>query len=224
MTREELAQALITDGYLRTPAIIAAFEKIDRKDFVPEEHAHEAYGNYPLPIGHGQTISQPLTVAFMLELLQPVPGEKILDVGAGSGWQTALLTELVGKTGKVIAIERLPDLAAMAERNVARYGGIEQGIVKVVQGDGSKGMPDEAPFDRIIAAAAARSVPLAWKGQLKIGGRMVLPVRESIYVLDKTGPDEFTQQQYFGFSFVPLVVGDGRKPLTGVDKSSLDTE
>lgn len=206
-SKEELINDLIREGYLKTPAIIEAFRTIDRRDFVPAEMIDMAYLNQPLPIGSGQTISQPLTVAFMLELLGPKSGGKILDIGAGSGWQTALLAYLVGEKGLVMAIERLPELAEMARQNVAKYGFIEKGTVKMVEGDGSKGYAAEAMFDKIIAAAAAEKIPEAWKEQLKIGGRIVAPVNSSIIVVDKTGADEFEQRQYFGFSFVPLIVG-----------------
>lgn len=206
--RENLIDELIKDGYLKTPAIIEAFKKIDRKDFVPENLVSDAYGNYPLPIGFGQTISQPLTVAFMLELLEPREGEKILDIGAGSGWQTTLLTQIVGDPpvggGKVIGIERIPELKIMAEKNVAKYDNLKN--VQIVLGDGSKGLTEEAPYDKIIAAAAGEEIPVAWKEQLKIGGRIVAPIGNSIVVLDKTGQDQFSQKQFFGFSFVPLII------------------
>lgn len=204
--KEALIENLIKDGYLKTPGIIEAFRRIDRQNFVPVEMKDMAYLNQPLPIGLGQTISQPLTVAFMLELLQPKSGEKILDVGAGSGWQTALLAYLVGENGLVVAIERLPELKKMAEENISKYD-IEKGVVKMILGDGAQSYYGEAMFDRIIAAAAAEEIPQAWKKQLKVGGRIVAPVGSSIVVLDKTGPEEFTQKQYFGFSFVPLITG-----------------
>lgn len=207
MNKESLIKELIEDGYLKTAAIIEAFQKIDRIDFVPKAAKGEAYGNYPLAIGHGQTISQPLTVAFMLELLEPKAGEKILDIGSGSGWQTALLAQIVGEQGKVIAIERVAELKNMTEQNVAKYNFIEKGIVEVMEGDGSQGYEPMAPFDKIIAAAAAQEVPENWKKQVKVGGRIVTPVGNSIYVLDKTAADEFSEKQYFGFSFVPLIVG-----------------
>lgn len=212
MKKEKLIQSLINDGYLRTPALIEAFRKIDRADFVPEDQKKDAYENYPLPIGFGQTISQPLTVAFMLELLEPKPGEKILDVGTGSGWQTALLAQIVGSSpaggGKIIAIERIADLFMLAGKNIGKYGSIENGIVKMINGDGSKGYSAEAPFDKIIAAAAGEKIPDAWKEQLKIGGRIIAPIKRSIVVLDKKGYKDFEEKQYFGFSFVPLISGE----------------
>src|SRR3989338_8071025 len=110
MTKEVLIDDLIGGGYLKTPLIIEAFKKIDRADFVSENLRDEAYENYPLPIGFDQTISQPLTVAFMLELLQPQPGEKILDIGSGSGWTTTLLAFCVGKEGRGFGLERIPEL------------------------------------------------------------------------------------------------------------------
>lgn len=206
---ETLIGSLIGDGYLKTPLIIEAFRKIDRRDFVPADHRAEAYSNIPLPIGFGQTISQPLTVAFMLELLQPKPGEKILDVGAGSGWQSALLAACVGKKGKVVAIERIPELGAMARENIARYNFIKKGIVEVIVADGSQRIEGHPVFNRIIAAAAVEGeIPPAWKEELLVGGRIVAPVGNSLIVMDKILPDKFEIKEFFGFSFVPLVRGE----------------
>ncbi len=205
MTNEELVEQLIKDGYLKTQLIIDAFKAIDRVRFVPEEQKQFAYKNYPLPIGFGQTISQPLTVAFMLELLEPQPGEKILDIGSGSGWQTGLLAYCVGTEGKVIGIERIPELKEFAEENVGSLETIPQGMIKLLEGDGAKGFEAEAPFDKIIAAAAAHSIPTAWKEQLKVGGKIVAPIDESIHVLERKSQDEFEEKRYFGFSFVPLI-------------------
>jgi len=196
---------LIQEGYLRTPLIIEAFRKIKREDFVVDELKGEASVNAPLPIGYGQTISQPLTVAFMLELLQPQPKDVILDVGSGSGWQTALLAYCVGKTGKVIGIELLSDLAEFGKRNIAKYNFISKGTVEIVSGDGSKGFLREAPFDKIISAASARKLPEEWKKQLMVGGRLVAPIKESIWLIVKKSDKEFEETEFPGFAFVPLI-------------------
>src|SRR3989338_9261998 len=117
----ELVRHLIEEGYLKTERIIGAFSAIDRADFVPEEYKSEAYGDYPLPISYGQTISQPATVAFMLELLQPQAGDKVMDAGSGSGWQTALLAEIVGEKGSAYSIERISELCEFGRSNLQKY-------------------------------------------------------------------------------------------------------
>ena len=203
---ENLIDSLVKDGYLKTPEIIEAFKKIDRKNFVPKKYKNDAYINAPLPIGFGQTISQPLTVAFIIELLGQKVGDKILDIGAGSGWVTALLAQIVGG-GKVIGVERVPELKEMAERNAAKYNFIEKGVVKIVLADGSKGYKEEAFYDKIVSGAAAYGdIPDEWKKQLKIGGKIVAPVENSIVVIDKIGKKEYAKKEYFGFSFVPLII------------------
>ena len=181
-----LIDSLIKDGWLKTPAIIEAFRKIKRVDFLPKDLEDLAELNEALPIDCGQTISQPLTVAFMLEQLQPQLGDKILDVGAGSGWTTALLAEIVGEKGKVVAIEVVPELAEFGRANVAKYNFIEKGTVEVICADGSKGYEREAPFDKImVSASVQKRVPKAWKEQLKIEGRIVTPMGSSIWLLVK---------------------------------------
>jgi len=202
---ENLINSLVKDGYLKTPEIIEAFKAIDRIDFVREEDKENAYINAPLPIGFDQTISQPLTVAFMLELLEPKKGEKILDIGAGSGWTTALLAEIVKDTGKVIALELIPELAEFGKTNVSKFNFIKKGIVEFICADGYKGYEKEMPFDKILVSAEAKEIPLAWKKQLKIGGKIVVPIGQSIFAIEKISQDNFTEKEYFGFSFVPLV-------------------
>ena len=200
-----LIKELMEEGILKTPSIIDAFEKVDRKDFVPEELKDKAYLNTPLPIGYGQTISQPLTVAFMLELFQPEKGNRVLEIGSGSGWQTALLTHIVSGEGKVFAAELIPELMAFGRKNVAKYGFIKNKTEEFHSLNATKGMPEEAPFDRIISAASGQELPAAWKEQLKIGGRIVAPVKDAIHLLIKKSETEFEEKVYPGFAFVPLI-------------------
>src|SRR3989337_2277723 len=141
-----LVAKLIRDGYLKTPQIIEAFSVVDRKDFVPEKHKSESYGDYPLPIGWGQTISQPATVAFMLELLQPEAGDKVMDAGSGSGWKTGLLACIAGEKGSVCALERIPELYEFGQKNLQKY---KFQNISFSCGDATKGLSEQAPFDKI---------------------------------------------------------------------------
>lgn len=201
MTR--LVNKLIHDGYLKTDRIIKAFQKVNRADFLPKELEFDAEADVPLPIGYGQTISQPATVAFMLELLQPQNNDKILDIGAGSGWQTALLCELVGPKGRVFSIERIKELKEFGEKNVKKYN---YKNVKFMLGDGYKGLKKYAPFDKIIVAAESLELSPAWKEQLKINGRIVAPLKQNLAIADKISNDEFKIKEYPGFLFVPLII------------------
>ncbi len=200
-----LIDNLIEQGWLKTPNIISAFKKIKRVDFLPEDSKNLAELNGALPIGYGQTISQPLVVAFMLEQLQPEQGHKVLDVGSGSGWTTALLSEIVGEKGKVIAIELISELKEFGEKNASKYNFVKKGIAEFICADGSKGYEEEAPFDRILASASAQKIPLAWKKQLKTGGRIVTPIKTSIWVFVKETEDSFEEIEHPGFAFVPLI-------------------
>lgn len=202
---QNLIDQLEHDDYLKTAEIIAAFRQIKRSDFVMRGLEHESHYNYPLLIGYGQTISQPATVAFMLELLQPQLGEKILDIGVGSGWQTALLAQIVGKNGQVVAVERIPELVEFAKKNLAKYNFSN---IEVIEVNGYGGYPLYEPYDAIIAAAAAPKVPKAILSQLKIGGRLVMPIgedKQSIYYIKRESENNFKYKEYPGFVFVPLV-------------------
>jgi protein-L-isoaspartate(D-aspartate) O-methyltransferase len=206
-----LIDSLIQEGWLRTPRIIEAFKKIKRIDFLPEDMKNLAEVNEALPIGYGQTISQPLVVAFMLEQLQPQPGDKVLDIGSGSGWTTALLAEIIKPKGKVIAIEIIPELKEFGEKNTAKYNFVEKGTAEFICTDGSKGYRREALYDKILASASAEKIPLNWKEQLKIGGRIVTPIGNSIWLFVKNPPaggrKEFQETEFPGFVFVPLIGG-----------------
>lgn len=200
-----VVEELIKEGWLKTPRLIETFKKIKRIDFLPDDIKDLAEQNEALPIGYRQTISQPLVVAFMLELLEPKEGEKILDVGSGSGWTTALLAEVVGEKGKVIAVDIVPELAAFGKENVGKYNFVKKGIAEFICADGSKGYEKEAPFDKILASATSLMIPDAWKKQLKIGGRIVAPINSSIWLFIKKNETEFEQREYPGFVFVPLI-------------------
>lgn len=202
-TNESLIQSLIDEGVLKTPRIIAAFRAIDRADFVPEESKGEAYGNYPLPIGEEQTISQPLTVAFMLELLAPQSGEKILDVGSGSGWTTTLLAHLVsGNHGNVLGVEKITKLCAFGQKNLAKY--FDESRAKIICGDGKN--IKNTRFDKILSSAAAqKDIPAWWREQLAIGGKIVAPIGNSIWLFTKKSETEWEEKEYPGFVFVPLI-------------------
>lgn len=200
-----LIDFLIKESWLKTEKIIEAFRKIKRIDFLPEDMKGLAELNEALPIGFNQTISQPLTVAFMLELLMPKEGDKILDVGSGSGWTSALLGKIVGENGKVIAIEVISELKEFGEKNVSKYNFIKKGIIEFICADGSRGFEKEAPYDKILASATAEKLPKIWKEQLKIGGRIVVPINSSIWLFVKKSETEFEEIEYPGFVFVPLI-------------------
>jgi len=195
------------------PQILEAFGAIDRADFLPDELKSSAYSDEAFPIGHGQTISQPYTVAFMLKLLQPKAGEKIMDVGAGSGWQTALLAYIVAplsgpttKWGKVFAVERVAELCGFGRANISKYN-FAEGIVEWFCQNASAGLPDKAPVDKIIAAASIvdYKVPKIWEEQLKAGGRMVVPIGNSVWLFIKQKDGTFQEKEFPGFVFVPFI-------------------
>jgi len=201
MNESDLVDKLVGDGVLRTARIVDALKKIDRADFVLEEYKYEAYGDYPLLIGHGQTISQPTTVAFMLEFLCPEKGDRILDVGSGSGWTTALLAQIVGPSGRVWGLELVPELVKFGSENLAKYDFSHAGIQQA--GD-MLGLPQEAPFDKILVSAAGVEMPQDLIDQLKIGGRMVIPVQDSVWKVDRISEKEIDKEEFPGFVFVPL--------------------
>lgn len=204
-SNEQLIQYLKERGRLGSERLKQAFWRIDRADFMREETRALAYEDRPVRIAPRQTISQPYVVALMLELLRPQEGEKVLDVGSGSGWTTALLSELVEAEGKVIALEIIPELKLFGEANASKYNFVQRGIAQFVCADGKKGYPGEAPFDKILCSARAKEVPPAWKEQLRIGGRIVTPISHSIWLSIKKSEGHFEKTEYPDFLFVPLV-------------------
>ena len=200
-SNRELIDSMIASGVLKTPRIIDAFKKIDRKYFVPEEFSEHIYIDRPLPIGKNQTISQPSTVAFMLELLQPEEGDKVLDIGSGSGWTASLLCAIVGERGSVLGLDRVDDLVEQGKNNIKKFDFKQCRIRKA---DAKLGVPGEM-FDKILVSASSEEIPEELFAQLKVGGTLVIPVRNSIYRFKKLSPEKIAQEEYQGFVFVPLI-------------------
>jgi protein-L-isoaspartate(D-aspartate) O-methyltransferase len=175
MPNPATARQLMVDSQLRArgisdPRVLDAMLRVPRHEFVPEAYRAQAYEDHPLPIGDGQTISQPYIVAVMLEALQLTPDDKVLEVGTGSGYVTALLAEIAAQ---VFSVERHPSLAESARKVLAAHGYTN---VCIFTGDGALGLPACAPFDAILVSAAAQRVPPALLSQLRDGGRMIIPV------------------------------------------------
>lgn len=186
------------------PAVHSAFEAVPRVDFLPPDMRRHWQSDRPLPLSQGQTNSQPSTVVAMLDLLDVQPGHKVLDVGAGSGWTTALLAHLVGPHGFVLGIERIANLALGARAALEATGPWPQARV-VVATPGMLGEPSEAPFDRILVSADATHLPRTLVAQLADGGIMVIPVRGVMTRVERTG-NSTTVTEHGLYVFVPLIV------------------
>ncbi|OGZ39609.1 MAG: hypothetical protein A3B04_01645 [Candidatus Portnoybacteria bacterium RIFCSPLOWO2_02_FULL_39_11] len=205
--QKELVDFLKEREVLNSANVISAFEAVDRQDFMPEEMKNLAYIDEPLPIGFGQTISQPSTVAFILERLDVQKGDIIFDVGSGSGWQAAMLAELVGPAGKIYTAEIISELCEFSQENIKKYRKLSERIVSEC-GNAAAGvasLPQKESLDRIIAAATLEEVPEVWREQLKIGGKMIYPSQEALFKETKLGDGEFKLVKYPGFVFVPFV-------------------
>lgn len=204
--RRKMVERQIVPRGVRDPLLLEAMSEIPREIFVDEALRPQAYSDSALPIGQGQTISQPYIAARMTELLAPARAHRVLEVGTGTGYQTALLARLAGE---VYSIERIPALAAKAESNL-RWLGFDNVVLRV--GDGSTGWPEQAPFDRMIVAAAAPSIPPSLVEQLAPGGRLVLPVgdaRSQVLTVVTRLEDGYTTGRDEGCTFVRLIGEEG---------------
>ncbi len=194
------------EGYLSDERVISAMLRVPREEFVPPEYRRLSYYDSPLPIGYGQTISALHMVAIMTERLSPMPGHRVLEVGTGSGYQAAVLAEIVGPRGHVWTVERIPGLAEFALSNLSRAGYLNR--VTIAVGDGSEGFPPASPFDGIIVTAAAPDVPEPLLEQLGDGGRLVIPVGsrwvQVLRVIVKEG-GKLRVEEVLPCVFVPLV-------------------
>ena len=176
--------------------------RVDRADFLPPAARRHAPYDLPIAIGHGQTNSQPYTVAFMLRLLDVHPGHRVLDVGAGSGWTTALLHELLDGTGHLTAVELVPELVEFGQANLDAAG-VDVRIEQAT--DGVFGLPEQGPFDRILVSAEATELPADLVEQLRIGGVMVIPVDGTMLRVERINEDEAAITEHGAFRFVPLL-------------------
>lgn len=206
--REKLVERLLTFGYIKTETVKNAMLKVPREEFIPPENRKYAYIDQPLPIGEGQTISAPHMVAIICETLTLEPGMKILEIGAGFGYNAAVVAEIIGPEGHLFTTERIESLAKIAEDNLRRTG--YDKCVTVLHQDGTTGYSDQAPYDRIYATASAPKVPEPLKEQLRIGGRLLIPVgsikqfQELVCIL-RVDEDKFETHKMGGVAFVPMI-------------------
>jgi protein-L-isoaspartate(D-aspartate) O-methyltransferase len=206
--RGDMVRHQIAGRGIKDRALLDAMRAVPREAFVPDHIAPLAYQDSPLPIEAGQTISQPYIVALMIEAAQLAPGARVLEIGAGSGYAAAVMGRIADE---VIAIERHAELVGPAQERMERLG---YDNVRILHGDGSRGLPDEAPFDAILAAASGSHVPEALKAQLSIGGILVMPVGppgeiQNLLKVRRLGPEAYEQEDLGAVRFVPLIGEQG---------------
>ena len=206
--RQRMVDRQIAARGLDNPVLLAAFRAVPREDFVSGDYADYAYQDSPLPIESGQTISQPYIVALTIDAAGIKPGDKVLEVGAGSGYAAAVIGQIAEK---VIAIERHHELVDLARKRMVRLG---YDNVQIVEGDGTLGWPEEAPFDAIVAAASGSHVPQSWIGQLRPGGRIVMPIgdphsAQSLVKVTTEADGRLSRENLGGVRFVPLIGAEG---------------
>ena len=206
--REAMVERQLRRRGITEPDILDAFRAVPREEFVSMEQAHLAYGDHPLPIEAGQTISQPYIVALMIQAAAIKPGDRVLEVGAGSGYAAAVISRIAQR---VIAVERQHELVEVARERMRRLG---YGNVEIVEGDGTKGWRDEAPYDAILAAASGSHVPSPLIEQLAPNGRIVMPIGDpglvqELIKVTKQQDGILRQESLGGVRFVPLIGEEG---------------
>lgn len=205
--RDRMVEMQIASRGVKDEAVLAAMRRVPRHLFVPVERSHEAYADGPLAVGRGQTISQPYIVASMLEQLEVRPGDRVLEIGLGTGYSAAVLCEVAGEAWSVERDE------VLAREAVARLEGLGYGRIHVRVGDGTRGWAQEAPFDAIVVTAGAPSIPASLVSQLKPGGRMLIPVgdrwEQRLVRARKGASGAVDQESLYAVRFVPLVGAEG---------------
>ena len=206
--REAMIERQIERRGIREPIILEAFRAVPREEFLSDEYRDLAYGDHPLPIEAGQTISQPYVVALMIQAARIGFGDRVLEVGAGSGYAAAVMSRIAGE---VVAVERQGELVAVARERMQRLGFDN---VRIVEGDGSRGWAGDAPYDAILAAASGSHVPQPWIDQLATGGRIVMPVGrpgaiQKLVKVTKGPADQLITEDLGGVRFVPLIGEEG---------------
>ena len=205
--RFSMVESQLRQRGIRDERLLAAMSKVPRHEFVSRQNWNEAYADHPVPIAEKQTTSQPYMIAAMVQAAQIKPGDRVLEIGAGSGYQTALLAELASQ---VFAVERYPSLAETAQKTLERLG---YRNAKIVTGDGSLGLPEAAPYDAIIVSAAAPRIPQALMDQLAVGGRLLIPVGEAdqqvLQLVQRNADGSTTARTLEGCRFVPLIGEQG---------------
>lgn len=208
--RIDLVNELKRQGYIQSEKVENAFLSIKREKFIPDRIQHLAYYDQPLDIGNNQTISAPHMVAIMCEAMNLSSGDKVLEIGTGSGYHAAIVSHIIGKSGHVYSVERFEELAKKAILQIKNEG-IEN--VTVTVADGSLGLKDHSPYDCIYVTCSAPSVPDAYKNQIRVGGRIIIPIGRVygelvIIIKNKNG---FQKKSYGGCAFVPLIGKNGFK-------------
>lgn len=202
MNKTQLIELLKRQGFSKK--VLNAFAKVKRENFISKELKTRAYADIPLPIGHGATISQPYTIAMMLDLLDLKKSQKVLELGSGCGYVLALISKIIGAKGKVYGVEIIPKLVERSKQNTKEYRNIQ-----IVSGDGRKGLEKAAPFDRILISAACEKIPKEVLSQLKDKGSIVAPIgprfSQSLVVIQRNKGEFKIKKQLSGFRFVPFV-------------------
>jgi protein-L-isoaspartate(D-aspartate) O-methyltransferase len=175
-----------------------AFTDIDRADFLSEDYKPEAYEDYAIPIGHGQNLGKPTVIAFMLELLEVKEGDNVLEIGSSGGWTAALIAHVVGKEGKVLGVELVPELKDAAAKNLSKY---KFSQAEIVSARGKLGDHSKPPYDRILVTSSSEEFPNELADKLKIGGVLVLPIGDTIHKITRAKKGEFKEETFPGFMF-----------------------